>query len=641
MPPTSKATPSLISIDATQFSSLGDMCAAIAGACLKLGSSASYPLGATIDARGFTGNQVCAASNITTMLFKCVPTTSNPTPTSGKLLLGEVNLYADGPIPPATSYTDNIGAHPSGIGTPALIIPSFFWGIEGVSRGASPGSTATHPPPGQGTFLSVCSGTGNPINNTNEGPGSGPCTTAFPKRSFSIVSSAVATTGGITTMTITIPDPLTAGTNIYLAELANVKGSAVTNENGTYKVQTINNSSGTGTNGTITVTVPSTTTGCSSNCGTLFLGTPILGFANTKNPYNDASCFTGLCSGFGEHIKDLGFNCQSYDGCIGWQNLYAQEESGADTFVINFYNFVGVDIHGGPENGTQNFGPVLNAEIYTGTDNTLCGAGTTGIYIGDSQMRGLNAWTINNSSESSGNTPACVNTPTAAVLFDAPNTEVSNGHCEGFTNCVLMGANNAPGSGSIGASSQKVSAVAGGPSCASSPCNVVHISNNYPNNSDYLIQNVRRHSFTNTIQDDVNGVSVGNVTAGSDPFTALYSWASGVNNTPSTTTTNILTTDPSMRNRFDSGIRTSSVASGLSTNTDLTGELNLSSATTASHTFGGSYASHPECTVVPQFNAGTTNFWVTYTVMSGTATFTVHFSSAVTGTVSYTCSART
>ncbi len=129
-------------------------------------------------------------------------------------------------------------------------------------------------------------------------------------------------------MTITIPDPLTAGTNIYLAELANVKGSAVTNENGTYKVQTINNSSGTGTNGTITVTVPSTTTGCSSNCGTLFLGTPILGFANTNKPYNDASCFTGLCSGFGEHIKDLGFNCQSYDGCIGWQNLYAQEESG-------------------------------------------------------------------------------------------------------------------------------------------------------------------------------------------------------------------------------------------------------------------------------------------------------------------------
>jgi hypothetical protein len=172
-------------IDATAFTGAADMCDAIAQACGKLGSSASYPLGATIDARGFTGNQVCAASNITTMLFKCVPTTSNPTPTSGKLLLGEVNLYADGPIPPATSYTDNIGTHPSGIGTPALIIPSFFWGIEGVSRGASPGSTATHPPAGPGTFLSVCLGTGNPINNTNEGPGSGPCTTAFPKRSFS------------------------------------------------------------------------------------------------------------------------------------------------------------------------------------------------------------------------------------------------------------------------------------------------------------------------------------------------------------------------------------------------------------------------------------------------------------------------
>lgn len=151
--------------------------------------------------------------------------------------------------------------------------------------------------------------------------------------------------------------------------------------------------------------------------------------------------------------------------------------------------------------------------------------------------------------------PACSNTPTAAILFDAPNTEVINGHCEGFLNCILMGANNAPGSpsGSIGASSQKVSAVAGGPSCPST-CNVVHISNNYLNNSDYVIQNVRRNGFSNNIKDDVNGVSVGNLAAHNDPFTALYSWASGVNNTPSTSITNILTTDPSTPNQFGSGV---------------------------------------------------------------------------------------
>ncbi len=140
---------SLMLIDATQFlvPPVTDMCGAIAAACGKLGSSASYPLGATIDARGFTGNQVCSATTITKMLFKCVPQGSSTGATSGKLLLGEVNLYADGPLAGAGgNYSD--GA--SGIGTPALIIPSFFWGIEGVSRGASGGSS-----PGPGTFLSV------------------------------------------------------------------------------------------------------------------------------------------------------------------------------------------------------------------------------------------------------------------------------------------------------------------------------------------------------------------------------------------------------------------------------------------------------------------------------------------------------
>jgi hypothetical protein len=520
-------TPSQMLIDATKFPLAGDMCAQIAAACAKLGTS-GYPAGATIDARGFTGNKVCSASTATTMLNGCVTGTNH---NGGKLLLGNVNLYIDGPIPPATSYTDGS----SGVGTPAIIIPSMFWGIEGISRGATASGTNA----GLGTFISPCP-------TTNPPTGCNPTTHPFPQRSFGISTNTVSGN----TMTILLSTSPPSG-SFYPAELVMVKGSGTLSENGTYKLQSFSGS-------VLTVTVPSTTGNCSGGCGTLILGTPILGFANTSNPYNDATCFTGLCSGFGEHIHNLGFNCQQLDGCIGWQNLYCQEECGADTFLVSYYTFVGVDIHGGPKNGTQNFGPVLNAEIYTGKGNTACGAGTTGLYVGDSQMRGLNGWTINNSSESSGNAPACNNTPTAAVLFDAPNTEVINGHCEGFLNCILMGANNAPGSpsGSIGASSQKVSAVAGGPACPSmATCNVVHISNNYQKNSDYVIQNIRRNQFSNNIKDDVNGVSVGNATAGNDPFTALYSWASGVNNTPPTTITNMLTTDPSTPNQFGGGVK--------------------------------------------------------------------------------------
>ncbi len=569
------AAASLMFIDATQFIAGTDMCGAIATACSKLGGmSPNYPNGAVIDARGFTGDKVCRAANITTMLNGCVAGAGQ---NGGKLLLGDVHLYADGPTA-NPYYTDGTSTY----GTPALIIPSMFWGIEGVSRGAGDQGSKL------GTYLTVCTGSTTPITA---------CTTAFPVRSFTVNSTTVATTSGVTTMTMTVSPALSWGANIYPGELVMMKGNTVAPaENGTYKVQ--NGSPDT----TVKVTVPAGTAGCNppvGTCGTLFLGTPILGFGGSTT-YNASSCLGAggaLCSGFGEHIKNIGFNCQAQDGCIGWQNLYAEEESGADTFVISQLNFVGVDVHN-PSLGTQNFGPILNAEIYTGYQNSLCDYGTTGIYIGDAQMRGLNAWTIVQSNQAP-NPPGqvCGKNPIAAILFDAPNTEVINGHCEGFNNCVLMGANNAPSSssGTIGASSEKVSAVAGA-HCNAAPCNVVHISNNYPNNTDYVIENVRKSTtspaFTNTILDDVNGV-----TLSSDNFTGLYSWASAVNNSPSTSTTNILTTDPSTRNRFDAGVRTGTIESGVSANSDLAGQCTIGGLPSCSSIgFANSYTNPPICT---------------------------------------------
>jgi hypothetical protein len=186
----------------------------------------------------------------------------------------------------------------------------------------------------------------------------------------------------------------------------------------------------------------------------------------------------------------------------------------------------------------------------------------------------------------------------------------------------------------LAASSQKVSAVAGGPSCPTgATCNVVHISNNYPNNTDYAIQNVRRNQFSNNIKDDVNGVSVGNAAAGNDPFTALYSWASGVNNTPSTTITNILTTDPSMRNRFDAGVQAKNLISGVSTPTDISGRVTLSGGS-ATQSLTGSYTSPPNCGCW-DVSTSTTACTVTET----TAMLTFH---AGTGgdTVKYICIGR-
>jgi len=357
-------------------------------------------------------------------------------------------------------------------------------------------------------------------------------------------------------MTISISPAVTA----YVGELAMVKGG-VTAENGMYAIQSVTLVGGSTTQ--ITVVVPPGTPNCTSGCGSIILGTPILGFAPPPgNAYGTAYNQCGvsqnlLCSSFGQHIKNLGFNCQgtwsmgTVDGCIGWQNLYAEEESGADSFIVTNFNFAGVDIH---SLGAQNFGPVLNAEVYTGTGNGACTIGTTGIYIGDAEMRGLNGWTINNAAESGGG-PGCSSPePAAGVLMDAMNTEVRNGHCEGFDNCVLIGANSASASG------VHVSGISGGhPGNAGT--NVVQISaNNKTTNGNYVIERIRKNGHSNGIADNINGVTL------SDPFTSLYAYA---------------------------GIRAGAIRSGVAFNTDLAGQGQSSGPAIP---FSQTYTIAPICT---------------------------------------------
>jgi hypothetical protein len=81
-----------------------------------------------------------------------------------------------------------------------------------------------------------------------------------------------------------------------------------------------------------------------------------------------------------------------------------------------------------------------------------------------------------------------------------------------------------------------------------------------------------------------------------------------------------------------------SIRTATSSNTDLAGELQFSAATSASYTMQGLYGSHPECWAEPQFDPGSNNrLWITY---SGTTSFTIHYATAVTGTMSYGCMAR-
>lgn len=82
------------------------------------------------------------------------------------------------------------------------------------------------------------------------------------------------------------------------------------------------------------------------------------------------------------------------------------------------------------------------------------------------------------------------------------------------------------------------------------------------------------------------------------------------------------------------------VITSSSANNDFAGELSFSGTSTESYSFTGQIGSavHAECNVTPQFDVGSgVRFWVTY---SGLTSFTVNFSTTVTGSVTYQCIGR-
>jgi hypothetical protein len=80
------------------------------------------------------------------------------------------------------------------------------------------------------------------------------------------------------------------------------------------------------------------------------------------------------------------------------------------------------------------------------------------------------------------------------------------------------------------------------------------------------------------------------------------------------------------------------IQTGTQSNTDMVGELSLTSSTAGTYSFAGYYLMHPVCNVAPRFDMGATNrMWISY---QGAVSFTVNFAQAVTGTISYTCIGR-
>lgn len=81
------------------------------------------------------------------------------------------------------------------------------------------------------------------------------------------------------------------------------------------------------------------------------------------------------------------------------------------------------------------------------------------------------------------------------------------------------------------------------------------------------------------------------------------------------------------------------IQTNTASNSDLAGELSFSAATTSnSYSFTGTYTSHPECTITPQFSPGASHvIWIS---TLSTSALQLSSDTAQTGTVSYICIGR-
>ena len=104
----------------------------------------------------------------------------------------------------------------------------------------------------------------------------------------------------------------------------------------------------------------------------------------------------------------------------------------------------------------------LANEIYTGPSNMACDYGRRNLHWRCADARARNAWTIVQSNQAP-NAPGqvCTKPPIAAILLDAQHGGDQRA-LRGVQQLCADGAKIAPGAGTIGASSEKVSAVGGG-----------------------------------------------------------------------------------------------------------------------------------------------------------------------------------
>ena len=408
----------------------GDMGAAVNAA---IASVLAAGHSCNIDARAFNGNQVLkqtnAYGNTSVMFYGGQAPGTNVI--CSVFLGGYVNIAIDGPS--AGFFTDGIG---SSYGTPALILPGQFKLHMAKSTG-----------------IHVCTGVNAPYTG---------CTTAFPQRSLPLTGIAVTCSQGCqgvyttsTTLTFSggptnVPPqniyPYVAGGPGLGGEFVYVSGTGTTAYNVARTVRSA-------TSSTFTIPLPAgtSTAGCSSSCGTAYLGTPIFGWGAgiTSAPYGAIQAgwlATGVSQQtFNNGIEGgtifLGTITSAYPGLEAMTNVNGGELSFVkDVQVFYMGNAGGLIVR----SGSNDSGPYEDLYITNTTSNV--GTKATVPIASEGSNRGIVRWSVIMSNTS--------NPVDAAVMLDTTqanvpyNCYIGRGHSEWPTDYIEVGAN-APTSGCL------------------------------------------------------------------------------------------------------------------------------------------------------------------------------------------------
>jgi hypothetical protein len=115
--------------------------------------------------------------------------------------------------------------------------------------------------------------------------------------------------------------------------------------------------------------------------------------ADRSFPPNAAVIEMGnAATSMGVRVENLTIDCNNVPGCIGLQDLRAQEQSGARHLLIENITGIGLDVEG---SAAQNSGPFEDLEFYGGTDFNVTATSLCARIVNVPAFRGIHGATCN------------------------------------------------------------------------------------------------------------------------------------------------------------------------------------------------------------------------------------------------------